>query len=91
MIHEWVIGMCRGGFALALGSGKKLGVRIGRHDRRWSEASGGMRLVLGVEMVDGEVVVGSRACSPWPRGSCRVGCEYVRICHDGCLYESGSD
>ena len=32
VVHEWVIGICRGGFAL--GSGNKHGLRIGRHDRR---------------------------------------------------------
>lgn len=42
MIHERVVGICRGGFAL--GSGNKHGLRVGRHDRWWSEASGDARL-----------------------------------------------
>ena len=38
-------------------------------------------------MVDGAVAVGSRVCSVGPRGSCRVGCVHVRVCHAECPWE----
>jgi hypothetical protein len=69
VVHKWVVGICRGHFAL--GSGNKHGLRIGRHDWRQSEASSGARLVDGIEMVDSVVAIVGRVRSPWPRGSCR--------------------
>lgn len=62
MVHKWVVGTCRSRFAL--GSGNKHGLRIGRHDRRESEASGEVRVVQLSEMVYRAVAIGSRVCSP---------------------------